>query len=460
MAPNQDIIVAVMGSSLKSTARGLAVSALCEYSPMDQRRPSEIIDHSARGVALADRDRRLLSNIFFGVIRNRRLLDHLIDRRLKKPHRLPDVIRNVLRAAAFQVLFCDRIPDRAAIHTAVDLARLHGGQSMASLANAVLRRIQEEGPAVMRKELSHATAESLGIRYSFPDWMVKRWLATFGPEETRALLEAMNSHPPLNLRVNTLLSDREACARRLGEEGVENRHGKYSPVSLTAEPGTPLQNTDAYADGLFSIQDEAFQLIGSLLPLKGARMVLDCFAGLGGKSTHLAQRSVGESLVVALEIDAGKLSKLRGECERLSIDTIAPLTADASCPPLGEETFDAVLLDVPCSGTGVIRRHPDIKWNRSEDDPGRLSLLQYRFLEAAAGLIKKGGHLLYATCSMEPEENEGVVMHFLGNYDKFRLLDLKKSDLEPELVSPSGLFKSFPHRHGIDGSGAALLQRI
>lgn len=438
---------------MSDPARHAAVGALVRIDRAGER-PGAAIEGAGRG--LAPRDRRFSSRLVFEVVRHRRLIDHLLDGFLRRPGGVSAEMRNILRIGVCQLFFMDGVPDRAAVHSTVELARGRYGSGMASLANAVLRKIQaSRGIEALSPEPEDAGG--LAVRHSFPDFMVRRWLARFGPGEAGELLEAMNLHPPLTMRVNSRAADRDSLAERLAGEGVNAWATHYAASGLVLGPDRPLEEIEAFRRGLFSIQDEAFQLIGELLPVSPGQIMLDAFAGLGGKSTHLAQRVDDHSRIVAADLSRGKLFRLKEEADRLGLKSIRTIQANALNPPFREKSFDAILLDVPCTGTGVIRRRPDIKWNRREEDLSRLQADQIRFLEEAAAMVKPGGSILYATCSLEPEENQQVVMHFLEKNDIFHPVDLAGGRVPPDLVTPEGFFQSLPHRHGMDGAFAALL---
>ncbi len=440
-----------MPPSAESTARGLAVAALDRFRRSGER-PGAIIARLAAGAGLSPADRRLLSGLVFGVIRHRRLLDHLVDRFLEKPGRLPAAARDILRLGALQIQFLDRIPVRAAVHTSVELAKAPRSPGVAPLVNAVLRRM-ERGPLPASAQVDAA------VLHSFPDWMARRWEKALGREEARALMAAMNEHPPLHLRTNPLKAGREEARRALAVEGFPCLPGRWSPLGLVSQSDAPIDGLAAFHDGLFSVQDEAFQVIGSLLPLGPGDAALDAFAGMGGKGIHLAQRAAGRATIVATDADPAKLASLAAEAWRLGAEGITAAADDALRPPFRGASFDAVLLDVPCSGTGVIRRHPDIKWRREPRDIPRFAARQKRFLAAAAPLVRRGGYLLYATCSLEREEDEEAVLDFLGNSDTFHVVDLTDAPEAAGLTTAEGFLRTYPHRHGTDGSFAALLRR-
>jgi 16S rRNA (cytosine967-C5)-methyltransferase len=413
-------------------------------------KPEDILAGAGGGAALDPSDRAFLRNLVYGVIRWRRLLDRHLDRHLERPRSVPPLLRQILRLGAFQILFT-HVPPRAAVHTAVALARERGGEALASLTNAVLRKIPPGEAGRLEEPLDPAE------RHSFPDWLATRWQERFGAEEAVALMDASNLHPAPVLRLNDPRADRQEVIRRMGERGLACRPTLFSPLGIQTEGQGSL--TDFLAGpGSPSVQDEAFQLVGLAAPREEGR-VLDLFAGLGGKTTLLAGRLAGRGTVTAADRYPAKLAALEEEARRLGLGAIPAVAADAGSPPFAAGAFHGVLLDVPCSGTGVIRRHPDIKWNRRAEDIPRLASQAASFLASAARLVAPGGWLLYATCSLEDEENREVVEGFLARNADFRVERPALPEGAESLVTPEGHFQSLPHRHGLDGAFASLLRR-
>ncbi len=442
--------------------------ALQLLNAMEARRVTldALLDERRESIeALDRRDRALLQALVYGVLRWRSRLDAIIASCLSKPgHRMAPDIRNILRLGIFQLSSLDRIPPSAAVHTAVELTRETGKKPLAGFVNAVLRKAQREGVETLLSPSAADPASSLATAHAMPQWMAARWLKRFGPRDAHAFCEAMNTEAPLIGRVNTLKTTREAVRAALSAAGM---NATPTPVSsdglILADVNVPISRVPAISRGELRIQDEGAQLVTVLLDPQPGERILDACAGLGGKTGHIAQRMNNHGDVLAIDSDARRLKQLAGDMPQLGvscvdtrcIDLNRPIPADAAAP------FDRVLLDAPCSGMGVIRRNPDTKWSRRPEDLPRYAERQRRFLDHLAPLVKSSGVLVYAVCSLEPEENIEVIGDFLNHHPAFSLrpppasLDFNRHGL----VDENGCFQCTPHRHGMDGFFAATLIR-
>jgi 16S rRNA (cytosine967-C5)-methyltransferase len=328
--------------------------------------------------------------------------------------------------------------------------------------NAVLRRLAAgEAPALPGVESDPVLA--LSVIHSHPAWLVRRWLGRYGPVDTAARLAANNLIPPLTVRVNTLKTDPAALMARLAAEGVEARRCRYSPVGLVFEVvHTSPTDLPSYGEGLWTFQDEGAQLAAALLPLGPNLRLAEIGAGRGGKTTHLAEAMGNSGLLVAVDSHRGRLQELRRTIRRWGVETAYPMRADAAAAlSLKPGALDAVVLDVPCSSLGIIRRHPEIKSRLREGDLAAFPPRQHAMLEQAATLLKPGGRLLYITCTTEPEENEGQINSFLARHPEFHLAT-DPGRLPPParpLVHPPGWFRTSPADHNLDAFFAAVLAK-
>jgi 16S rRNA (cytosine967-C5)-methyltransferase len=326
----------------------------------------------------------------------------------------------------------------------------------------VLRRLAAgEAPNLPDPESDPVLA--LSVVHSHPAWLVRRWLEQYGAAATAARLAADNLIPPLTVRVNTLKTDPDGLIARLAREGVEARPCRYSPVGLifTAVHASPA-DLPSYGEGLWTFQDEGAQLASSLLPLGPNLRLAEIGAGRGGKTTHLAEAMGNSGLLAAVDYHRGRLQELGRTTRRWGVETVYPLRADAAqALPLKPGALDAVVLDVPCSSLGIIRRHPEIKSRLRESDLATFPPRQRAMLEEAAPLLKPGGRLLYITCTTEPEENEGQISAFLARHPEFHLAT-DPGRLPPParpLVHPPGWFRTSPEDHNLDAFFAAVLAR-
>ena len=422
-------------------------------------RPDSLIARleDAQGRPPSNRDRALARELVFGVLRWRRALDYALDAYSRRPvSRLDPPVRTALRLGMYQLRYLDRVPASAAVHESVSLAAAAARPGAAGLVNAVLRAyLRADHPWPHRggdRDLYLRTG------LSHPDWLVERTLDRLGWAGARARLEANNRSPAVFLRVNARQDVGEA-RRRLAEDAIRTERFPLAPRCLRVTEGNP-QESSLYEEGAFHIQDAGSQLVGWLLPLGGARRCLDACAAPGGKATILAER-LAPRLLLAADLRRPRLELLGSTARRLSCANLQRLAADAARPPFRPETFDRVLLDVPCSGLGTLSRNPDIKWTASPERLRRLAGAAGRIARAAAELLAPGGMLLYAACSLEPEETTDAVRDLLAQAPNLRRVSLKGRlpDALSSLIDDEGALQLAPENHGTDGYFAALLQR-
>ncbi len=443
-------------------ARDLALWALSEANRRGVWVEEALAAALRRHPGLPPPERALLLELVQGVKRWEIRLDWVLEHFLTQPlRRLHPRVLLILRLAAYQLLFLDRIPARAAIHQAVSQAKaarlpdVHAG-----LINAVLRRLAREGPPPLPPREEDPVAH-LSLAHAHPPWLVERWLRRHGPEETEARLAANNQLPPLTVRVNALKTTPTALLQRLAAEGMAAAPTPNYPQGLVLTHWrTPPPEAPSFREGLWRFQDEAAMLAGLLLPLSPGDRILELGAGRGGKSTHLAERLGNRGLVAAVEVNPARLRELRRTCAAWGAVVVAGVKADAGrALPFREAAFDAALVDVPCSGLGTLRRHPEIKTRLSEADLATFPPRQLRMLAAAAPAVRPGGWLLYLTCTTEPEENEEVVAAFLAEHTEWRRLTDPGGF--PPTVRPfldaAGWFRTSPAVHGLDAFFGALL---
>jgi 16S rRNA (cytosine967-C5)-methyltransferase len=409
-------------------------------------------------------ERALLLELVQGVKRWEIYLDYLLSQLSHLPlTKLHPLVLQLLRLGAFQVLKLDRVPAWAALHEAGNLAKAKGlPRSHLGFINAVLRRLAAgEVPPLPDPESDPVLA--LSVIHSHPAWLVRRWLRRYGPQATAARLAANNQIPPLTVRVNTLKTDPSTLIARLAKEGVTARPGRFSPVGLIFE-AFKASPTDlpSYRQGLWRFQDEAAQLVAYLLPPRPGLRLGEIGAGRGGKTTHLAEVMAKSGMLAAIDNHPARLRELQMNLRRWGVKVAQPLRADAaSALPLKTASLDAVVLDAPCSALGILRRHPEIKSRLREEDLATFPPRQAAMLEEAARVVKPGGHLLYITCTTEPEENEAQIDSLLSRHPEFHLATDSGRLPAParDLIHPPGFFRTSPADHNLDGFFAALLTR-
>jgi 16S rRNA (cytosine967-C5)-methyltransferase len=450
------------GAAASPGARALALDILAGAARTGQSVEEALAAALRRHPGWPRRERALLLELVQGVKRWEVQLDYLLSRLSHLPlAKLHPLVLQILRLGAFQLLKLDRVPARAALHEAGNLAKARGlPRSHVGFINAVLRRLAAgDAPPFPDPEADPVLA--LSVIHSHPVWLVRRWLAQYGQGPTEARLAANNQIPPLTVRINTLKTDPLSLRARLSREGVEARPCRFSPGGLIfAAVQTSPADLPSYREGLWLFQDEGAQLVTSLLGGAPGQRLAEIGAGRGGKTTHLAEVMENNGLLVAVDSHPGRLKELQRTTSRWGVGAVHPLRADATrALPLKSAILDAVLLDAPCSALGIIRRHPEIKSRLRERDLATFPPRQAAMLEAAAGLLQPGGCLLYITCTTEPAENEIQIGTFLAQHPEFRLAT-DSGRLPPEarvLVHPPGYYRTTPEDHNLDGFFAALL---
>lgn len=419
-----------------------------------------LLNQLLRTEPLSEKDKGLLTEIMYGTIQRRDTLDYYLRPFLQKARKLQPWVRVLLRLSLYQMLYLDRVPDRAVIFEAVEIAKKRGHRGIASMVNGVLRAIQREG--VPPLEAIEDEVERLSVATSHPHWLVNRWVLQYGFDTTKKICEANLLPPKQTARVNTARITVEEAMEKLAEEGVDVVRGDVAEEAVKAKKGN-LANTAMFRDGYLTIQDESSMLVAAALNPSDHERVLDSCAAPGGKATHLAERMHGTGEVIALDIHDHKVKLINEQAKRLKLENVTARALDSRRVRdyFAESSFDKILVDAPCSGFGVIRRKPEIKYAKTEADLPALSSLQLDILTAAAPLIKAGGTLVYSTCTIDREENDAVVDAFLQQHPEF-VLDDTLQERMPETVRPyvkGGKLLLLPHHVDSDGFFIASLRK-
>ncbi len=412
-----------------------------------------------------ERDRALSAEIVTGTLRWQRAFDHLVEHFAKRSLSKVDAdVLIILRLSLYQLLHLDRVPASAVVDDAVDLTRAARRGSAAGFVNAVLRgtlRQRRRLPFPERPadgENRAAAMAYLAVTHSHPDWLVNRWLDRYGFEATERWVQFNNTTPGLTLRANRLRAPRDQVAKALAADGVDTEPTRYAQDGLVVTAGNPLRRL---ADGLFVVQDEASQLIPLAVGARPGQQVLDLCASPGGKTVAMAADMNDVGTVVACDVRPRRVSLLRDTVRSSGSKAVRVLHVDSLGALPFQPCFDRVLVDAPCSGLGTIRRDPDIRWRRSEANLLALARDQVTLLVRAAQVAKPGGRLVYATCSSEPEENDGVVEAFLSQCPEFQVMDLRQEgapSLYP-LLDDRGMLRTLPFAHSLEAFFAAALTR-
>lgn len=399
-----------------------------------------------RLAGLAPADRGLCQELVYGVVRWQRTLDRLVA--LKTQGRTQkEVLRILLRLGLYQMFWLDRVPDHAAVHETVELARQLGCGPQSGFVNALLRAYARERDATLAR-LEEWKAAEPALGFSHPDWLCQRWQNRWGAEDTRRLLAWNNTPPRTFARLNTLKTDASRLLEQWRQEGVDYEFVRrdWLPENLVFELKShpPLAGLDSFRQGAFYVQDPGTLLAVRLLDPRPGESVLDLCAAPGGKTTCIAQLMEDRGRLVAEDIDPVRLGLLRENCARLGVRCVEIRSRSPIAVPELTARVDRVLVDAPCSNTGVLRRRVDLRWRIRPDEIDRLRATQLELLHDAALQTRPGGLLVYSTCSLEPEENGDVTRDFLASHPDFVL------DQERDLL---------PFRDGVDGAYVARLSR-
>lgn len=418
------------------------------------------VDHwlldASRG--LRDTERRRARALVYAMLRNRILLEAWLAPWLKKPmHRQALGAQVALLLGATELILMDGVPDRAAVDQGVELARAFGAPRQSGFVNAVLRRLaSREAPP----EIPDRETDPLGwahLACSHPLWMLDRLAALYGPEGAAAHAEAANTEPP------TVLAFRSAADRDTFAPQLHGAPGRLIPAALRLPPGAGRVDTlPGFSEGAFWVQDEGAQAAAALLDVQPGDVVLDACAAPGGKALHAAAAAGPDGAVGAVDLDARRLERLRANIERTGLDTIEPMVADLLGEPVLEEPVDRVLLDAPCSGLGVLRRHPDARSARQPSDLKRYADRQAALLDAVAPAVRPGGRLVYVVCTFTSEETDAVIDRFLAAPAGADFSRVDARQILPDLPADAvidGALRTAPHLHGADAFYAVALDR-
>ncbi|TFE03541.1 16S rRNA (cytosine(967)-C(5))-methyltransferase RsmB [Jeotgalibacillus sp. R-1-5s-1] len=407
-----------------------------------------LLNHAIKKFAINPKDTGLLTEVTYGTIQRKMTLDYYLEPFLKK--KVEGWVRNLLRLSLYQMLYLDRVPERAAIHEAVEIAKKKGHKGISGMVNGVLRSIQREG--VRSIEDIQDPLERLAIETSHPIWLVARWTEQFGHEKTRAMCEKNLLAPVQTARVNLTRLTREEAIENLAKEGIEAEKSEIALAGIQVKRGN-IAHTDSYKRGELSVQDESSMLVAEALDPVSGEIILDMCAAPGGKSAHIAEKMNNQGRLISLDLHEHKVKLINEAAARLGLSIIETHALDGrklqeKFPDL---TFDRILVDAPCSGLGVMRKKPDIKYAKSEQDLNALSKIQLELLDAAVNSLKKGGTLVYSTCTVDRSENEGTVLAFLTKHPEMELVMPESLPEAVRSLVTDEMLQIFPQDFGGDG---------
>jgi 16S rRNA (cytosine967-C5)-methyltransferase len=427
--------------------------------------------HAELTAKIKSEDAGLATELTMGVLRQQRLLDFLIGTYTRKRASALDVeVAIALRLGVYQLRFLDRIPARAAVNESVELVKKARKRSATTFVNAILRRAAENSrtPVASLIPGDLRQAEHLEILYSHPAWLIERWLKEFGEWRAIVLLEA-NNRAPETAGAFAFSEDREADIKTLEREGIRMSPGRWLREAFHAAGGN-ISNSAVFRKGRISVQDEASQIVPRLLNVEAGDSVLDLCAAPGGKTMTLARAAGPHALVIATDIHAHRLREMRKQFERVHLNGVRLAKVDATLPLPFRQKFKRILVDAPCTGTGTLARNPEIRWRLKPDDLAEFHNRQVAMLVSALAQLEDGGRLVYSTCSLEFEENDGVIGEALSKWKDFRRVPRAEMEasIAPHLAAganaaslfdQTGAFHTFPPEQHTDGFFAVGIEK-
>lgn len=412
-----------------------------------------------RRAALNEADRRFVTELVYGIVKAGDTLDWMLQRYVNRPlSKMPPMIQEILRLGLYQIFFLDKVPASAACNEAVELTKRYGHAGTRGFVNAVLRTAVREPEKAVFPKIQGQEAQYLALSAQHPVWLVKKWIAAFGYEETAKLCAFDNTAPVLSVRTNTLKTDREALLRTLSGEGVEAAASNWAPEGILFGKHGALDALPSLQQGLFQVQDESSMQVAHVIDPQPGEFVLDVCSAPGGKTTHMAALMKNQGHILAVDIYEGKLARLMENAVRLGVSIVETKCQDArTIGAVYAGQADRVLVDAPCSGLGVLRRKPDARWRKTPAELAALPELQLAILRSAALAVKPGGVLIYSTCTITEEENSGVVRAFLDEQPNFALEIT--GDFLPVKRRSDSMVQLYPQHDGTDGFFIARMKR-
>jgi len=412
-----------------------------------------LINHEVKKHQLSDRDKRLLTNVVYGTVQYKLTLDYFLAPFIGSK-KIEDWVLTLLRTAIYQMVFLDRIPNHAIIYDSVEIAKKKGHKGTASFVNGVLRNVQRKGlPKIADIE---DVTKRLSVETSHPEWLINFWSKQYGQNLTEGIVKTNITEKPQSIRIQPMRTTRDKILSKLNEQNIMAKKSPFSKQGIIIEKGNVL-DTELLENGYVTIQDQSSMLVSELMQIKRDMLVLDACSAPGGKATHIGEILENTGEVHAFDIHKNKLKLIERNAKRLGLNNLIVNQSDARnlTQLFDKKTFDRILLDVPCSGLGVIRGKPDIKYSKDESDIKNLSKIQYDILSSTSSLLKDTGKIIYSTCTITKNENELVIKQFLKEHDQFMVDESFFGDLPDTLKNSPGIseygIQIFPQMYNTDG---------
>ncbi len=408
-------------------------------------------------------DKALVTEIVYGTLKNLILIDWVLDQFIKtNRNKIKPIIEDLLRCGTYQIMFLDRVPDSAVCNESSELGRKYGHEGIVKFVNGILRNISRSKDKIKYPDKNQEKAKYLSVTYSYPTWIIDKWISEYGESFCEELLKAGNETTDLCVRINSIKTEKEKLMNILDKEDISVENGRYLEEALYLKGISALEERKSFTNGYYQVQDESSMLVAHVLNPKPGDFVIDVCSAPGGKSTHIAEIMENQGSVVSRDIHPHKMQLIERNAKRLGIKIIKAEIYDAL--KLDENLVkkaDKVLVDAPCSGLGIVRKKPDLKYNNSPSTLKDLEKIQLEILKVSSEYVKKGGVLVYSTCTINDGENINVVERFLDLNKEFFLEDIEEflpSMLHSE-TSKLGYVQLFPNVHKIDGFFIARLKR-
>jgi len=448
------------------TERDLAIHVvyLCEKENMYSH---VAWSQSLSGLDFDQREKKFAMELSLGTLRRKATIDYVIEKYAnRKTSEIDALTLNVLRTAIYQIYFMGSVPNHSAVNEAVESCKRLGSTKSSGFVNAVLRKISKSILEDELEKLSFDEATNLSIKYSYPKWIVERWIDVLGIEGASMMCESQNEQPCVSARLNMIKSNKDEIIKEIEKDGIKIRSGKYLPEAVILEDVNVIENHESFKKGYFTIQDESSMFVAHILDPKPDWKVADVCSAPGGKATHIAEVMNDQGFIVACDVNAKRVSMVKDVVKRLELKSVKVAQCDArDISEKFECNFDAVLVDAPCSGLGVLSRRADSRWRKQVQDVGELSKIQYEILESACKLLKRGGTLVYSTCTVEPEENQNLIYKFLSNHQEFKPVPIKENLVKisshfSDVEAGQFFIQFLPYKDRIDGFFICKMERL